>query len=167
MRHHPRLRVRPPDARSGIYRASCRGGWARGASVSYTHLDVYKRQGKQRRIAKNPLHVVPQGVQQDADGAGTGHFPFHTLEKAEADTEPGQLIRLGARTATTAIGLARARGTARLESRVCDMICPASYGSHRRSGNAGKSPRLKRKGVGSERKGTPDEAGMSKADPPA
>ena len=120
--------------------------------------------GKQRRIAKNPLHVLPHGVQQDADGAGTGHFPFHALEKAEADTEPGRLIRLGARTATTAIGLARARGTARLESRVCDMICPASYGSHRRSGNAGKSPRLKRKG-GSERKGTPDEAGMSKAVP--
>ena len=65
--------------------------------------------GKQRRIAKNPLHVLPHGVQQDADSAGTGHFPFHALEKAEADTEPGQLIWLGARTAATAIGLARAR----------------------------------------------------------
>ena len=120
---------------------------------------------KQRRIAKNPLHVLPHGVQQDADGAGTGHFPFHALEKAEADTEPGQLIRLGARTATTAIGLARARGTARLEIRVCDMPGIVWLASEKRE--CGQKSSAEKEGGGSERKGTPDEAGMSKADPPA
>lgn len=118
------------------------GGWENSGELQKI-LSTYYRMGCSKTLTAQELGISRSTL----------------WRKLRQIRNPGQLIRLGARTATTAIGLARARGTARLEIRVCDMICPASYGSHRRSGNAGKSPRLKRKGVGSERKGTPDEAG--------
>ncbi|MFR0874509.1 MAG: helix-turn-helix domain-containing protein [Bilophila wadsworthia] len=87
-----------------------------------------------------------------------------TLWRKLRQIRSGQLIRLGARTATTAIGLARARGPPASKSEYAiDMPGIVWLASEKRE--CGQKSSAEKERVGSERKGTPDEAGMSQGGP--